>query len=190
VLDLGRCSHVGVGVSTIGRLARRYRLSRSTLLYYDAIGLLVPSGRSASNYRLYTGDDERRLAAICTYRDMGLTLAEIREIVESGGDDTTTQVLERRLEELNRAIAVHREQQRVVLALLKNRHRFAGTRVLDKRRWIEILEATGLDEEEMHHWHVEFERLSPEAHQDFLESLGIEPAEVRAIRASSRTQGR
>ncbi len=38
---------------TIGRLARRFGLSRSTLLYYDSIGLLSPSTRSAKDYRLY-----------------------------------------------------------------------------------------------------------------------------------------
>ena len=38
---------------TAGKLARRYALSRSTLLYYHRIGLLVPSGRSAANYRVY-----------------------------------------------------------------------------------------------------------------------------------------
>lgn len=173
---------------TIGRLARRHGLSRSTLLYYDSIGLLAPSGRSAAGYRLYTDGDDQRLAAVCVYREMGLTLAEIREIVDASGDDATTRVLERRLEELNRSIAAHREQQRVVLALLKNRHRFAGARALDKQRWIEILRATGLGEEEMDRWHREFERLSPEAHQDFLESLGIEPDEVRLIRAYSRSR--
>jgi len=35
------------------QLAGRFGLSRSTLLYYDSIGLLSPSERTASNYRLY-----------------------------------------------------------------------------------------------------------------------------------------
>ncbi|MFO0552482.1 MAG: hypothetical protein U0271_29100 [Polyangiaceae bacterium] len=38
----------------------------------------------------------------------------------------------------------------------------------------------------MHRWHVEFERLSPEAHRDFLESLGLPHAEVARIRDWSR----
>jgi len=33
---------------------------------------------------------------------------------------------------------------------------------------------------------VEFERAAPEAHADFLESLGLDAGEVEAIRASSR----
>lgn len=34
-------------------------------------------------------------------------------------------------------------------------------------------------------WHRAFERQSPEAHQDFLESLGIGPEEIRRIRVHS-----
>ena len=34
-------------------------------------------------------------------------------------------------------------------------------------------------------FHIEFERMSPEAHQDFLESLGIEKNEVSLIRNMS-----
>src|SRR5574344_1987818 len=46
---------------TIGQIAKRFALSRSTLLYYDTIGLLSPSGRSQANYRLYTDNDVRRM---------------------------------------------------------------------------------------------------------------------------------
>ena len=53
-------SEKGSTVTTITRLAKQFKLSRSTLLYYDRIGLLRPSGRSPSNYRLYTGSDRQR----------------------------------------------------------------------------------------------------------------------------------
>ena len=39
----------------------------------------------------------------------------------------------------------------------------------------------------MSRWHVEFERLSPEAHQDFLEFLGLEDDEIARIRGWSRS---
>ncbi|KDE39478.1 hypothetical protein ADINL_2607 [Nitrincola lacisaponensis] len=38
----------------------------------------------------------------------------------------------------------------------------------------------------MDKWHMEFEKMSPNAHQDFLESLGIPPEEVALIRQFSR----
>ena len=69
---------------TIGQLARRFELSRSTLLYYDSIGLLSPSGRSRANYRLYSDDDVRRMEAIAGYRRAGLPLADIARLLEPG----------------------------------------------------------------------------------------------------------
>ena len=60
------------------------------------------------------------------------------------------------------------------------------TRSLDKERWVAILEASGMSEQDMRRWHIEFERLSPQAHQDFLESLGIEKNEIDQIRDGSR----
>lgn len=51
-------------------------------------------------------------------------------------------------------------------------------------RWEQTI--TALDDEDMRRWHVEFERQAPEAHQEFLESLGIEAEEAAAIRARAR----
>jgi len=57
---------------------------------------------------------------------------------------------------------------------------------IDKQAWVEMLTAAGMDERFMHAWHVEFESRAPEAHYDFLLSLGIPENEVRQIRAWSR----
>jgi len=46
----------------IRELAGLFGLSRSTLLYYDRIGLLSPSARSESGYRLYSAADRERFA--------------------------------------------------------------------------------------------------------------------------------
>lgn len=46
-----------------------------------------------------------------------------------------------------------------------------------------ILKASGKDEQAMTQWHIEFEREMPQAHQDFLESLGIGAQEIDRIRA-------
>ena len=85
---------------TIGRLARRFDLSRSALLYYDSIGLLKPSHRRPSDYRQYSEADVVRLDQICTYRRAGLQLEEIRAILDSPGS-RVTEALQARLEELN-----------------------------------------------------------------------------------------
>jgi hypothetical protein len=38
----------------------------------------------------------------------------------------------------------------------------------------------------MWNFHRQFERMEPEAHEEFLQSLGIEAAEISQIRATSR----
>jgi MerR family transcriptional regulator, thiopeptide resistance regulator len=168
----------------ISRLARMFGLSRSTLLYYDRIGLLRPSGRSRANYRIYNDADRFRLEKICRYRRTGMSLEAIADILAAPRRQTA-KALERRLDALNGEIQTLRMQQQVIVDLLKDRRLLAGARVLDKQRWVSILRSAGLDDAAMRQWHRAFERMSPEAHQDFLESLGIEAAEIADIRAWS-----
>ena len=168
----------------ISQLAHLHGLSRSTLLHYDRIGLLRPQQRSRANYRVYSAADRRRLEKICRYRSAGLSLQEIKTIL-AAPQRKTAQALERRLEALNREIRALRTQQQVIVDLLKDRSLLAGTRVLDKNRWVAVLRDAGLDEAAMGQWHVAFERMSPEAHQDFLESLGMNAPEIKAIRSWS-----
>lgn len=172
---------------TVGQLARRFGLSRSTLLYYDSIGLLSPSERSPANYRLYSRADVERMERIDLYRKAGLPLADIARILRAGGGERR-RALEARLGALHREIGALRRQQRVVLALLKSAGRLARTRYLDKERWVAILRATGMSEDDMRRWHVEFERSSPDAHRDFLESLGIAESEIERIRRWSASR--
>ena len=58
--------------------------------------------------------------------------------------------------------------------------------MLNKERWVEVMRAAGLTEADMHRWHIQFEKMEPEAHQEFLESLGIPAAEIDSIREYSR----
>jgi len=58
--------------------------------------------------------------------------------------------------------------------------------MLNKDQFVAVLRAAGLTEEDMHAFHVQFERIEPEAHQEFLELLGIPADEVAAIRAHAR----
>jgi len=50
-----------------------------------------------------------------------------------------------------------------------------------------MLRAAGLDEDGMWNWHIEFEKNTPEAHQDFLESIGISSEEIALIRDKSKS---
>jgi MerR family transcriptional regulator, thiopeptide resistance regulator len=174
---------------TVGRLARRFGLSRTALLHYDAVGVLSPSGRSASNYRVYTEADAARLARICAYREAGLSLDQIRAAL-GAKRDTVAGILASRLEQIGGEIGRLREQQRILSRMLGKKAAAARAPVLDKARWIEILRAAGMSDDEMNRWHVEFERLAPDAHAEFLSSLGIPRGEVARIRDRSREGSR
>ena len=170
---------------TIGQVARKYARSRSTLIYYDNIGVLSPSGRSESNYRLYSKSDLRRMDRIVQFRSAGLSLESVSRILDKDGSDLDS-VLEQRLKSINSEIQGLRNQQSVILKLLENESTARHSRILGKETWVSMLRAAGLDDAGMKNWHIEFETTSPEAHQDFLESLGLEETEVASIRDWSR----
>ena len=67
---------------SISQLARACGLSRSTLLYYDRLGLLKPSGRTGSGYRYYSKAEQKRLQRIGHFRQAGLTLKQIRAVLD------------------------------------------------------------------------------------------------------------
>jgi len=169
---------------TVGQLAKLFGLSRSTLLYYDEVGILSPSARSASNYRLYSDDDVRRMERIKIYREAGLSLEAIGGLL-CEDSDAVPAVLESHLQELSYEIAKLRHQQHLIGELLGNAELLRGSRSLTKEQWVSLLASTGMTEDGMCKWHTEFEKNFPEAHQDFLESLGIADEEIVKIRKLS-----
>ncbi len=66
----------------VGDLAKQTGVSVRTLHYYDEIGLLSPSKRTQTGYRLYTEDDIIRLQQIVSLRQIGFSLEQIRECLE------------------------------------------------------------------------------------------------------------
>lgn len=170
---------------TVSKLARACGLSRTTILYYESIGLLKPAARSAGNYRRYGERDLARLRQICLYRDAGLRLADIRAILD-GPTGGAAAVLQRRLAELNAEIEKIRGHQRAILRLLRNKGSFGRNKMITKEKWVAIMKASGFTEDDMHRWHREFEKSAPQEHQEFLEFLHIPEDQVRAIREWSR----
>lgn len=166
---------------TISALARRFGLSRSTLLYYDRIGLLRPLGRSGKDYRHYGEAEATRLERICTYRRAGVPLAEIRRLLD-GPEQGVAAVLERRLRAIEQDLGRLRDQQRLIGHLLKRPDLLDGLGVLDKAAWVALLRASGWGEADMDRWHIAFEAADPERHGRFLALLGLSRAEVDRIR--------
>lgn len=164
----------------ISELGQRFKLSRSTLLYYDRIGLLRSTGRSESDYRQYTTEDMARLERVCFFRDAGLSLSEIAQLLDKTSNDSL--ILEKRLREINREVAALKAQQRLITGTLKTVAAGHGASKLDKDLWLSLQKACGLDEAALTRWHVEFERRAPRAHHDFLLSLGLSEKEAIQVR--------
>lgn len=169
---------------TIGDLVKEFKISRSTLLYYHKIGLLVPTGRTTSNYRLYSQKDYDRMLKIGLYKKAGLSLDDIADLLDSSKGQLS-EILEQRLEKLNSEMSRIRQQQRFVLQLLGKNSLLKNSKVMNKEQWVKILKDTGMDEKAMKQWHIEFERNLPEAHSDFLESLGMSREEIEVVKAFS-----
>ena len=171
---------------TIGRLARKFKLSRSTLLYYDAIGLLRPAGRSKGEYRRYAEDDARRLERICLYRRAGVPLKDIVKLLDNTRERGTS-VLENRLEQLNEQIKKLRDQQRLIVELLQDSRALDRIAPMNRATWVELLSASGFSREDMLRWHVAFESRSPGKHREFLEFVCIPDKDIAAIREWAAT---
>lgn len=166
---------------TVGRLAKKHGFSRSTLLYYDAIGLLKPSVHAKGEYRQYSAADDHRLEQIVTYRKAGLPLKEIKRVLDAPATGLAS-ALENRLDELSGEITALRDQQRFILTLLGSGS-LPEDGLVDKHTWTGLLASAGFSEDDMRRWHAEFERRSPDKHLQFLRLLCIPEYEIDIIRS-------
>jgi MerR family transcriptional regulator, thiopeptide resistance regulator len=97
----------------VGELAQKTGLSVRALHYYEEIGLLRPSHRTASGHRLYTAGDVARLSQIKSLRALGLGLEEIRAFLERPSL-SPLEIIERHLGSLRMQIA---EEQKLCIKL-------------------------------------------------------------------------
>lgn len=64
-----------------GSLARRLDCNIETVRYYENIGIIGPTDRTASGHRLYSQTDIDRLRFALRLRDLGFTLDEVRSLL-------------------------------------------------------------------------------------------------------------
>lgn len=88
----------------VGELAKRCGLTVRTLHHYDNIGLLAPSARSNSGYRLYNRNDIARLHQIQALRRFGLALADIGVVLANPGTHLAS-IVDQQIQMLDSQIA-------------------------------------------------------------------------------------
>ncbi len=96
---------------TVKQLSDLAGVSIRTLHYYDEVGLLKPESVGGNGYRYYEVGSLLRLQQVLFYRELGLELSEIKEIITRPGFDVEVALeshrksLQGRVERLNRLIA-------------------------------------------------------------------------------------
>ena len=83
-------------MKTVKQVSKQTGVSIRTLHHYDAIGLLKPTMVTQAGYRLYDRDALERLSMILVFRELGLSLKEIADILHAPDYDRN-RVLEKQI---------------------------------------------------------------------------------------------
>ncbi|WP_449538553.1 MerR family transcriptional regulator [Ferdinandcohnia sp. Marseille-Q9671] len=81
---------------TVQRLAKLAGVSTRTLRYYDEIGILKPARINSSGYRIYGQHEVNRLQQILFYRELGINLTDIKNIMTDPAFDESKALKEHR----------------------------------------------------------------------------------------------
>ena len=94
------------GVRRIGDVAEAAGVTVDTLRYYEREGLLPRAGRTAGGFRLYSQETAQRLQFIKQARELGLSLREIRQLVDqrNGRCSAMRKVIVERLADVDRRL--------------------------------------------------------------------------------------
>ncbi len=96
---------------TVQKLGQIAGISTRTLRYYDEVGLLKPARINSSGYRIYGQAEVDRLQQILFYRELGVSLESIKEIVTAPAFDGA-----KALREHHAKLLTKREQLNLLIA--------------------------------------------------------------------------
>jgi len=73
---------------SVQQLAQMAGVSKRTLRYYDEIGILKPARINSSGYRIYGRPEVNQLQQILFYRELGVNLEQIKQIITESSFDS------------------------------------------------------------------------------------------------------
>lgn len=167
----------------IGDLMKKFKLSRSTILYYDKLGLIKPTARKENNYRLYDQQQVLQLGKIIMYRNSGISLRNIKMLLNEENNGKTG-ILVERLDKIQKEIENLRNQEKLVLAVLREDVIVGKSIPFNKKTWTEMLINLGYKEKDWLNWHRDFQLDNPDQHYKFLKSLNMKDEEIKDLLAS------
>jgi len=144
----------------ISALAKQVGLSRTTLLYYEKLGL-IEGKRLSNGYRIYSEYDAQRLRLIQQLHAAGLTLKECKACLNA---KINRQVLLNRLSQLDNEITEKQNARRLLLALL--------------------------GEKGHKEWHEVIDSIAPNAHLDWLIKQGFNEKEALRLKWLSKNMNK
>lgn len=140
----------------ISKLAQKVGLSRSTLLYYEKLGL-ISAKRQSNGYRCYSDKDVQRVKLLQQLQAGGLTLKECQACLEAQID---RELLHHRLNVLDEEIAQKQKARELLSSML------------------------GMNS--MKEWHQSMEKEAPSAHLEWLIKQGFSEEQALRLKWLSK----
>ena len=111
---------------TVGEVSMLLGVSVRALHHWDESGLVHPSQRSAAGYRLYSEADIMRIQQVLVYRQTGMSLADIKMVLDEPETDAMTHL--RRQRELVQGQVSHLQQMLNSIDMVMEIHQ-SGARI-------------------------------------------------------------
>jgi DNA-binding transcriptional MerR regulator/SAM-dependent methyltransferase len=154
---------------SISQVSKHIGVARSTLLYYERIGILIPTRNPENGYREYSQKDVETLLLVRQLQLAGLSLKESIDIMHGNLDPT---LIKKRYQSIENKIKNMMMAKQVLKSLLE---KATGESV-----------PRNDNERSGRNWHAEFERKGAEAHSSWLQKLGFDEKESTYIRWVTR----
>ncbi len=154
---------------SIAEMTQKTGVSRSTLLYYEKLGIITPQRQPQNDYRRYSDQELTRLIVLRQLKKAGFSLKDCQQVLDSNID---SQLIEQHLLRLKHELQQLELTQQLLQALYK---RQTGQQIDHSNSTHKLQD-----------WHVGFEQLSADAHVQWLRQMGFSEKEIFHIRWVSR----
>ncbi len=93
---------------TVGAVAALAGVTVRALHHWDSIGLVQPSERTDAGYRRYTAADLARIRRVLVYRELGVPLTDIAELLDAPSAEAMASLRRQRAQLRERVAQLHR----------------------------------------------------------------------------------
>ena len=87
----------GKKLLSINEFAKLSRTTKNTLIHYDKAGLLHPQERRENNYRSYSAGQLATVRMIRTFKELGMSLNEIKDLLDHRTPDDVYELFEQQI---------------------------------------------------------------------------------------------